>query len=174
MVETGFSHRIRVSDIPSAGKTIRLVTDAKTLADLAHQLGIQAVENLCADIELLPAKGRTIRMRGSVDGDVVQICIVTLEPVRQSVSEKFDVVFLPEEAGKNSDQKTVLLDPLEDEDSETYQDGMLDLGRIVAEHLALGIDPYPRAPATDFPGHIEDDTSDRVSPFEGLKSLKDK
>ena len=37
-----------------------------------------------------------------------------------------------------------------------YQNGRIDLGAIVAEHLALGLDPYPRTPGVDFPGHIED------------------
>ncbi len=174
MAEFRFSHSVRVRDIPPAGKKLRLVADETERAELAERLGISAVERLTADFELAPAKGSVLRMRGTLESDVIQTCIVTLEPVPQTVNEAFDVVFLPAEEGDKDDPKTVLLDPLEDEDSEFYHNGRLDLGRIVAEHLALGLDPYPRVPSTDFPGHKEGDTSDRVSPFQSLKTLTDK
>ena len=40
---------------------------------------------------------------------------------------------------------------------DVYHDGRIDLGAIVGEHLALGLDPYPRSPGVAFAGHIEDE-----------------
>lgn len=174
MPEIPFSHAIRVSDVPAAGRKLRLSANADERACLAGKLGVAAIERLDAEIELLPLDESALRVRGTLDSDLVQTCIVTLDPVRQTVHETFDLVFLPEERRSDDGAKTVLLDPMDDEDRDYYRDGRLDLGPIVAEHLALGLDPYPRQPGTDFPAHIEDDTSDRVSPFESLRQLKDR
>ena len=55
---------------------------------------------------------------------------------------------------------------------DVYRDGRIDLGAIVAEHLALGLDPYPRSPGVAFDGHIEDDPAADPSPFAALAALK--
>jgi hypothetical protein len=52
-----------------------------------------------------------------------------------------------------------------------YYDGRIDLGAIAAEHLALGLDPYPRAPGAEFADHIED-AARETSPFAALGLLK--
>lgn len=167
-----FSYTVHVRDIPAGGKTFRLKADEKELAELAASLNIPAVERLEAELEVRPVSGNGLRVRGTVEGDVVQTCIVTLDPVGQTVRETVDVTFLPET--EKGEGKTILLDPMDEEERDYYADGKLDLGPIVREHLALGLDPYPRKPDTDFEPHIEDDTSDRVSPFESLKDLKDR
>jgi uncharacterized metal-binding protein YceD (DUF177 family) len=173
MPKVPLSHTVRVRDIPTGGKTYQLEAEADERAVLAENLGIPAVERLEAELEVLPVGNDGLRVRGRVDGDVVQTCIVTLDPVRQSVSETFDVTFLPEQESPDPGARTVLLDPADDEELDFFSGGRLDLGPIVREHLALGLDPYPRKPDTGFQPHIEDDTSDRVSPFEGLRKLKD-
>jgi uncharacterized protein len=172
--EVPFSHSVRVRDLPPAGRKLHLKAGADELAEIARSMGILAVERLEADVDLQPASGNSLRVRGVVDGDVVQTCIVTLDPVQQTVRESFDIVFLPEEEKGAAGEKTVLLDPMEEEERDYYSAGRLELGPIVREHLALGLDPYPRKPETDFQPHIEGDTSDRVSPFESLKQLKDR
>lgn len=173
MAKVPLSHTVRVRDIPAGGKTFKMRADTDELAALAEGLGIPAVERLEAELEVLPVGSDGLRVRGRVDGDVVQTCIVTLDPIRQSVHENLDVTFLPEQPSSESGARTVLLDPADDEELDFFSGGRLDLGPIVREHLALGLDPYPRKPDTDFQPHIEDDTSDRVSPFEGLRKLKD-
>jgi uncharacterized protein len=174
MGKVSFSHTVLVRDVPASGKTLHLEAGPDDLVELANELGLAAMERLEADIEVLPVGSNSLRVRGVVDGDVVQTCIVTLDPVRQSVREDIDVIFLPEEERGKDGAKTVLLDPEDEEERDYFAEGRLDLAPIVSEHLALGLDPYPRKPETDFQPHIEDDTSDRVSPFESLKQLKDR
>ena len=174
MADFPFSRPVRVRDVPATGQKITLDANADERADLAAGLGIPAIERLAAEIEVLPLDGGALRVRGTIDSDLLQTCIVTLDPVRQTVRETFDVLFLPEEHRSGDGAKTVLLDPMDDEDRDYYKDGKLDLGPIIAEHLALGLDSYPRLSGTDFPAHIEDDTSDRISPFESLRQLKDR
>jgi uncharacterized metal-binding protein YceD (DUF177 family) len=97
MGKVSFSHSVRVRDVPASGKKLHLKAGPEDLVVLAEELGIAAVERVEADIEVLPVGRNSLRVRGTVDGDVVQTCIVTLDPVRQSVRETVDVVFLPEE-----------------------------------------------------------------------------
>jgi len=46
---------------------------------------------------------------------------------------------------------------------------------VVAETLALDLDPYPRKAGEAFPGHVEDDGEDAKvpSPFAALAAKKD-
>ena len=43
----------------------------------------------------------------------------------------------------------------ETDEPDFYRNSRIDLGGIVAEHVALGLDPYPRAPGVEFAGHVE-------------------
>ncbi len=173
MTEVPYSYVVRIRDIPASGMDLTIVADDPDRERIAEALAIPAVKQLRADIRLEPADGQAVRVRGELKGEVVQTCIVTLDPVEQVVEESLDVMFLPDEALEIDSGKTIQLDPLQDDDFELYRDGRIELAGYLTEHLALGLDPYPRNPGTDFPAHIEDDTSDQVSPFESLKQLKD-
>lgn len=174
MAKVPYSYTVRARDIPSSGMDLQMVADEAVRERIAEMLSVPAVNRLEADIRLAPGPGDAVELTGTLKGEVVQTCIVTLDPLDQSVEENLDVTFLPaaERDGRNG--KTVLLDPLDEDDIEFYRDGRIDLAGFLTEHLALGLDPYPRRAGTDFPPHIEDDTSDRISPFESLKKLKDK
>lgn len=173
MAKQSLSHAVRARDIPPGGKQFHLEADQNERSALADALGIPAVERLEAELDVTPVGEDGLRVRGHVEGDVVQTCIVTLDPVQQSVRETIDVTFLPEDQKTGETGRTVLLDAMDEEELDYYTGDRLDLGPLVREHLALGLDPYPRKPDSDFQPHIEDDTSDRVSPFEDLRKLKD-
>lgn len=173
MAEVPYSFAVRARDIPASGMNLHIVADPSEREQIARTLGIPAVTRIEADIRLEPMDGQAVRLHGTLKGDVVQTCIVTLDPVEQAIEESLDVTFLPEGERNGADGRTVLLNPLSEEDFEYYSDGRIVLAEFLTELLALGLDPYPRLPGTDFPAHIEDDTSDRVSPFESLKQLKD-
>ena len=87
--------------------------------------------------------------------DVTQACVVTLEPVPESVSESFSALFSPEVA---EDDPDMVLDPFAvDEDlPEAMNDGVIDIGELVAQHLSLALEPYPRAPGVEFSGFDDD------------------
>ena len=46
----------------------------------------------------------------------------------------------------------------------SIDNGWIDLGEVVAETLALDLDPYPRKPGEAFPGHVEDDGAEAKAP----------
>jgi hypothetical protein len=99
---------------------------------------------------------------------VGQTCVVTLEPLENTVDEPFDVLFVPNEAGASA----VLVPATEavDDTRETLVDGTADIGAVAAEFFLLGIDRYPRKRGVVFARPAEDRTG--ASPFAVLAKLK--
>ena len=94
--------------------------------------------------------GDTVDVGGVLQARVVQDCIVTAEPFEQDVSERFRVQCVPE--GKESED-----DDPDSIDQVTYAGNTIDLGELLAEQLALALDPYPRSPGAVLPEEAQDD-----------------
>ena len=67
-------------------------------------------------------------------GQLTQNCVVTLEPLAQTVEGAFDVEFWP--AGKLPESGEDEVEALSAAEIEPIQHGMIDAGRIVFETLA--------------------------------------
>jgi uncharacterized protein len=171
MIEKPFSRAVPVTDISREPRRYHLEADAGERALLAEALGIPDVAALEAEIEIRPLPGRSYGVRGSLKAEVVQTCVVTLEPVPETVAEIIDVTLVPAPTA-GAKVPPVLIDAEAEGGPSIYENGRIELGTIVAEHLALGLDPYPRKPGVDFPGHIEDLPGPDESPFAKLAALK--
>jgi uncharacterized metal-binding protein YceD (DUF177 family) len=148
---------------------------------LAERLELEAIGSLTATVKLRAVRGgQMIRVSGQLEADVVQTCVVTLEPVPAHVSESFDALFAPpsmiEDQGLEID-----FDPsLSDEDiPEPMENNRIDIGELTAQHLSLGLDPYPHAEGVEFEGYDEEPAEEEVSeepekpnPFAVLQQLK--
>lgn len=169
-----FSRLQSVTSLPAKGVTVVLSADESERAALAADMDIVAVDTLEATFLVAPWRKHGVKVTGEVRGTVRQACVVTLEPVPETIVEAVEVTYLPEsEIGPVSDE--IEIDPDADDPPEPLPGNAIDLGAVAAEHLALGLDPYPRAPGVAFEGHVEDDGSaDRANPFAALAALKDK
>ncbi|MFN3077931.1 MAG: YceD family protein, partial [Alphaproteobacteria bacterium] len=137
-------------------------TESERIA-LAGRLGILVLERLVATLTLRPvARGALIRLWGEFSADVIQECVVTLEPVSSHITESFERTFGDAEAvmAEATDSKGIkkgqggeVLFHLDDPDPpEPIRDNRIDVGETVAEALALAIDPFPRKPGVVFEG----------------------
>ena len=168
-----FSHQIVAGDIPAGGRHYRIEADAGERRALADALGIPEIVSLSAELEVRPVRGRSFSLRGTLNSSVVRTDVVTLDPVVQEMAEDIDVTLMPAEGpALRARRKEILVDVAETDGPDLFHNGRIDLGVIVGEHLALGLDPYPRAPGVDFAGHIEDDPAADPSPFAALARLK--
>jgi uncharacterized metal-binding protein YceD (DUF177 family) len=136
-----FSRPVRLG--PEA-RLVTLVATPAECAALAARFGILAVHALSAELRLVPEPGGTVRARGRLAAEVEQDCVVTLEPVRQSVRSEIDLRILGEGQSPADD------DP-ESPDEIESAGGLVELGEAVAEQLALALDPYPRAAGAALP-----------------------
>lgn len=102
---------------------------------------------------------------------------MTLEPVPEQVVERFERTFLPEaEAAQEEPDENVEVDfILEAEDPPEILTGhTVNLLEIVAEHLALGLDPWPRKSGAeiDTKWQAGEEAEEASNPFDILKQLK--
>jgi hypothetical protein len=168
MSDASFSRLIAVDRIPSRGKHFRLEADEEERRAVAATLGIVEVRSLAAELDVSPLGADAFSVRGKVAASVVQTDVVTLEPLAQKVEEDIDVTLVPSAeplGGRKEDVSEVA-------GRDVYRGGQIDLGAIAVEHLALGLDPYPRGPGVEFAAHIEDDPAAGGSPFSVLARLK--
>ena len=167
-----FSYSVLVRDIPAEGRRFAVEADEKERRALADALGIPEITALQAELDVRHVGGQAISVRGLLDAQVVQIDVVTLDPIGQAVREEIDVTLMPAGNAPRSKVAELLVDVEEADGPDLYHNGRIDLGVITAEHLALGLDPYPRAPDADFGGYVEDDPALTPSPFAALAGLK--
>ena len=142
---------------------------------LAERFGLLSLQRLTAECRLRREGGETIRVAGRFQAQVTQACVVTLEPVASDVVDSFSLLF-SEEAGPDPSASEVLVE-LDDEDPpEPVPPGGIDLGEVVAEQLALALDPYPRAAGAEMQRLDQGDGRDGAeageSPFAVLGKLK--
>lgn len=163
-----FSHIVVPSRLPAAGGGFLLEPTAEERAALAVRFDLVALDGLRAELRLVPLPGGTVlRLTGTIHARVVQRCVVTLEPVEAEIDAPLDIMMRP------ADTLTGEMDY--EEDVEPYWDDRIDIGEIVAEELAIALDPYPRAAEAAPRGAAEqEERVRRPGPFDGLASLRGK
>jgi hypothetical protein len=140
---------------------------------LAERFGLLALDRLAATLRLNRGDGGLIHVHGWLEADVVQTCVVTLEPVRSQIRESFAVAF---GAGRSApDGEVVVIDVDEKDPAEELTDGRIDLGEVVAQQLSVALDPYPRAPGAHDrfeAAEGESGATPGASPFAALERLR--
>jgi uncharacterized metal-binding protein YceD (DUF177 family) len=137
---------------------------------------VSAVEGLSAKVELKKLSPSQFGLEIFLSADVVQACVVTLEPVPSHIERRFarELHFSPPSRRKPEpveSEPVVLADPDEDEPPEEIDSLIYDLARPVLEEYILSLDPYPRSKGAEF--GLKTSPGDRPeSPFAVLKSLK--
>ena len=144
-----FSRFLQLGAVRREGQQLELVASPAECAALATRFGIPGVASFRTVLQLAPEQDGAIRVEGRLIAQVTQECVVTLEPVPQRVSETVVVRLLP--PGREPDEG-----PGDPDEIESAPDGSIDLGEVMAEQLALALDPYPRAPGAELPGEAQD------------------
>ncbi|MBM3600363.1 MAG: DUF177 domain-containing protein [Alphaproteobacteria bacterium] len=184
-----FSRPVAVDRIARTGERLTLEASPAERRQLAERFGLVSIDRLTAAVELHPVPaGRGFRMTSELDAEVVQSCVVTLEPVAAHVRDRQSQLFVPS-TGLGADRAGEASDEVEDE-AEPITDGVIDVGEAVAQQLALALPPYPRAPGASIDamaGSLPEGVSlciadekpkaagaveERASPFAALARLK--
>jgi len=149
---------------------------------LMGRLDLLGLENFSVEAKVRKWR-RGVRVEGTIKADVVQRCIVTLEPVPDQISESFDRGFLPEAdlvGDTKPGQEVEIEDDAELGDLPDLLGDTLDLGEIASESLSLALNPYPRAEGEEPldlqsapPGETPISDND-VKPFASLAAYREK
>lgn len=168
---------VRIEEIKQRGSRIALQADAAERVAIAGMLDLPSVEKLEARY-LLTRNGERVKLEGEIEASLHQNCIVTLDafPVTLSVPLKLD--FAPEvpeaprrrSGGDEDGEIDIEVRLNEDDPPEPIVDGVIDLGAVTLEFLALALDPYPRKPGAAFTEPSPEEPPE--SPFAALARLK--
>jgi hypothetical protein len=155
------SFPVHVARLPKTGMAVTIDADEAQRAALARLHGLQGVERLVATLDVTAWKRGGVRVTGRVEADIVQRCVVTLEPVPARVDEAVAATFLPEGSRlavpTYSAEGEILLDAEGEDGPETFSGDTVDVGQLAEEFFALGIDPYPRKAGVALPVAGEDE-----------------
>lgn len=169
---------VHVARLPQAGMPVRFEPSDEERAGVAERLGILSIEALVADLTVSRWKRDGIAVEGRITGALEQACVVTLDPVRETVDEPVDLIFVPETSKLARIQPEgdgeLHLDPEGADIPETFRGDTIDLGPFIEELVGLSLDPYPRAPGVEF-SELDTDpdpSGGKVSPFAALGRLK--
>lgn len=158
---------------------------------LARRLKIMSVSELTVDATLERVRGgAVIHVKGLVQADLTQECVVTLEPVNEAIDESFEGWFADPEtpsftkARRERDTKHLRGEkPMleEDEDPEAIEDGEIDVAELAVQYLSLTLNPYPHAEGVSVEdiqnSQSKDDEGARdtfKNPFAALKDWKNR
>lgn len=165
-----FHRPLPLARITGSEQVFPMEADAAECAALAARMGLVSVRALSCQVRLRRLSGgmagragldgSVIEAHGRLRAEVVQTCVVSLEPFAVVLEEAFTVHFVP--AGTEQTE----FDP-EAVDEIPLTGGVLDLGEAAAEQLALVLDPYPRKPGATLPSEAADPAP--VLPFEPLR-----
>lgn len=165
---------IDVDSIPAAGHAVRIAASPSERQAIAREYGLLEVRSLGADLEVSRGTDKSVTVAGHIHAEIVQNCVVSLEPVAQQIDEEIDVRYVARgQAGLSAHKPgaEVRGDPIA-EPPELLSGDELDLGALVLEHFALGIDPYPRAPGAELPAEPDGPVgTPGESPFAVLAKL---
>lgn len=147
-VEPEFSFPLVVEKIPAGGLEQSLDAGQDERERLAGRFGLLELPSLRAELTVHPMRGdRMVPVTGRVVAEVVQACVVTLEPLANHIEYDIDVLYAaPETAGEEGAGSP----SPDDREIEPIVDGIIDLGELVAQHFGVALDPYPRKPGVAF------------------------
>jgi hypothetical protein len=158
---TAFTKIIGTEDVPASGFAWRIEADEPVRLAIARRLGIPAVSSLSGEVKLdRTADG--FDLKGRLEAVIERICVSSLEPLIETISEDFEVRFVLAAGGAS------LHEDIEVDAPEPVPERGFDLADILVQQLALAMDPYPhKAGAQPLAEQYAD--GQRSSPFEALK-----
>jgi uncharacterized metal-binding protein YceD (DUF177 family) len=83
--------------------------------------------------------GGVVLLEASFEAAFVQSCVVTLEPVRGTIAERFALRYGPPGAAEAD-----IMPAAEEPAFEPLADDAIDIGEAVAQELSLQLPPFPR------------------------------
>jgi uncharacterized metal-binding protein YceD (DUF177 family) len=163
---------VRIDRLPASGRSVNVAPDAAKRAELAGILNIDAVEAFDAKLTVTPLRGG-IRALGRLTARIVQLSVVSFEPVFQDIDEAIDRVFLPQDTQNVPTPGSEVFVDLEDDDFPDHIDGPeVDLSALLLETIGLAIDPYPRRAGEDLKSIGVKLDDEGAGPFAVLTKLK--
>lgn len=176
-----FSRPVLVSKIGRTGLSMTVRAEPEERAALARRLDLLALDRLEATLELRE-KADGFVLEGDLAADLVQHCVVSLQPIPVRIGEHFTQYFSENAPSDAELMQRAMEEGLdffaeaeEDEIPDPIVNGRIDAGEAVVQQLAIVLDPYPRLPEAELPArrrgvtlNAEEEPLEKANPFAEL------
>lgn len=182
-----WSYFVKVDDLSEIELSLEFSPNDEETRHLARRLNVQSVQDLKVKcVAYRSPLNHLVHVKGHLQAKVIQICVVTLDPVQENVETKFEgwfgnpdrVVSIEKAKRKRMENMSGAELPVleERDDPEPIVDGVIDIGELATQYLALSIDPYPHKEGVEFERQHDNVTQpipeSRQNPFEVLRDWK--
>ena len=176
-----FSRPLRIHDVSEkTGLDRRIEANPAECAAIAEDADLPAVASLVADFHVARKANGRFDVTGQVTADVTQICVVTLEPFKSTLTQEVSIAFaLPAHPSREHGERgksVAVVDIADTEDPpDPIIDNAIDLGAVALEFLTLALDFYPKKPGVHFAEVVTgEDDEPEPSTFAALERFRNK
>lgn len=157
------------AELGAQGERVTLAASEAERTALAERLALLAIESFQLEALVRPLGRDRVKVKGRLTAQYQQACGVTLEPIEAMADEAIEAEFWPAEEIEALGPDH---DPLEDDAPEPIEAGLIDLGRLAYEVLAVTIDPYLRKDDAELERSRSGDDAVPDGPFADLARLR--
>lgn len=157
-----FTRRIETGRLLRGTAVYNIAATEAERAALMRRLDLAGLGRLEAQVRIESLAGGFIRLSAHLTAEVVQACVVTLDPVASTIDEAFALLY-----GPSAETSELVLDG-ETEPIEPLEGEVIDIGEAVAQQLSLALDPFPRRAGAS--RHLSGAERAAESPFAVLAS----
>jgi hypothetical protein len=170
------THFYNLGRLGKAGDTVKFTADAGQCAAIAAWSGVLSLETFAVTVDISKLGPTRFRLAYQLTAQVIQACVVTLEPVQAAVARDFsrELHFVGHTRGSAASAESgadMVLDAGAEDEPEDIESLHYDLAAPALEEYSLALDPYPRSPGAEFSVGPEP-SQEAESPFAVLKGLK--
>ena len=167
-----FSRPFQLAEFSNAPEHhVELAASETEREALAARNSVLSLDKLEAQLTVRRVAVGDIVVEGKLNAELVQECVVTLEPVGDTVSAPFDQRYTQNPPALAADLE---VGPDDIEPPEPIIGDSIDLGELVAQFLSLSINPYPRAAEADAQAEQILPKPPEDGPFSVLAQLRDR
>ncbi len=146
-----FEQFVELSGLSEAGMDVRLAPSQSERARIAQWSDVSALPSFKATVTLKRLSPSRFSYMAELEADVVQSCVVTLEPVTYRIERKFVRELHLTRIGRHRPEPGELAGGASgDEGPEEIDSPHYNVAGPVLEEFSLAIDPYPRVPGVVF------------------------
>lgn len=144
-----FSHKVTVRPWPENGIAVEFTASAEEREALRVRADIVDLPSLSASAAI-EKRALELVLTGNIEAEVVQTCVVTLQPIKASLDVPFARHFRRPEAQEKM-VATGAAPAIDDDDADVdiLESDDIDIGEVIAEEFCLALDPYPRMADAD-------------------------
>ena len=132
--QAAFSRVIATDGLDASGVVHEIEASVDERTALARRFGLKSLDGLTATVQLKPVGGGMVRVDGRFMADVVQTCVVTLEPIAAHIADSFTVDYSPEV--EDGSHREVIIAPDAEDPPEPLVDRKIVIGEATTnDHL---------------------------------------